>query len=104
MSPAAYLPLLVATIAVELALAAVLVRGPKRRSVLAALTCANLVTHPLATLATLHVDAFAAVEVLVAGAEAAALAAVTRLRTRHAVAVAVVANLATVALSMLWWR
>lgn len=66
------------------------------------ITLVNLATHPLATLAVGNLNApFAAVEVLVVGAELLAYRAVTRLSWGQAMLLSVVTNGVTVALSLM---
>jgi hypothetical protein len=102
----AYALALALTLAVEVPLAALLAATRLRRRAPVDAALLNLVTHPLAYLAIQRwAVPFAAVELAVAGAEALGYHMVTRLGWRRRLAVSLVCNIASGALSWLpLWR
>lgn len=98
---AAYLLWLGLTLAVEATIVAALAPRGARRTTLAVALLANLCTHPLATLAAEHtLLPWMALELLVAAAEAAALARLAGLRPARAALAAGAANLSTALLAV----
>lgn len=98
---AAYLLWLGLTLAVEATIVAALAPRGARRATLAVALGANLCSHPLATLAAEYaLLPWLALELLVAAAEAAALAHLAGLRPARAVLAAAGANLATALLAL----
>jgi hypothetical protein len=90
------------TLLVEVPLAALLAATRPRRRAAVDAALLNLVTHPLAYAAVRRgLAPFAAVELLVAGAESVGYRIVTRLSWPRALAVSLVCNLASGALSWL---
>ncbi len=88
-----YLPLLLATLASELPIVAIALRGPHRARALRVCVAANLLTHPLATLAAWHLslDVFW-IEAVVTLVEAYAYERLARATMLRSLLVAIVAN------------
>ncbi len=98
-----YLPLLAVTMVVEAAIAWWWAPARLRRRCVAVSVCLNLLTHPLATLALLELAVpHLLLEAIVMGVEYVGYREVAGLRVRHALGLAVIANLITALLAFVW--
>jgi hypothetical protein len=100
---ASYLPLLLATVLVEGCIAWWWAPPSLRRRGVEAAISLNLLTHASATLAMLHLQVpFGALELAIVAVELLGFYWLVGLRLRSALGLALVANLATIALAFAW--
>ena len=99
---AGYLPLLLMTVAIELAVVLLLAPRAARRRFVATCICLNLLTHPLGCLVTLGAaGAWLPIELAISGCEAVGYRAVAGATWPRAVLLAVSTNLITATVALL---